>query len=154
MRVGSCCAIYFAVCHQMSRKTPATHQLLRLRPYICRFRRLKHGGAGARLKPLVDVVVHSKSVNSALVVDGYQCINISLNTVRRVWTISVTMHPACCNDLQSKQVRTIAHKLRRHCKSLKDLTILSCCNIVYRATRWVLPTTCGSGALQLRRQVK
>eukprot|EP00904_Undaria_pinnatifida_P002651 jgi/Undpi1/12387/HiC_scaffold_5.g02059.m1 len=43
------------------------------------YRRLKHGGAGVRLKPLVDVVVDHKNVNSALVVDGYQCIDRSLN---------------------------------------------------------------------------
>ena len=47
----------------------------------CRYRRLKHGGAGVRLKPLVDVMIDPKNVNSALVVDGYQCIDRSLNTV-------------------------------------------------------------------------
>ncbi|CAM9910415.1 unnamed protein product, partial [Ascophyllum nodosum] len=44
------------------------------------YRRLKHGGAGVRLKPLVDVMIDPKNVNSALVVDGYQCIDRSLNT--------------------------------------------------------------------------
>eukprot|EP00903_Cladosiphon_okamuranus_P013950 g12974.t1 len=43
------------------------------------YRRLKHGGAGMRLKPLVDVVVDHRNVNSALVVDGYQCIDRSLS---------------------------------------------------------------------------
>ncbi|CAM9842756.1 unnamed protein product [Pylaiella littoralis] len=43
------------------------------------YRRLKHGGAGMRLKPLVDVVIDHKNVNSALVVDGYQCIDRSLS---------------------------------------------------------------------------
>ena len=46
-----------------------------------RYRRLKHGGAGMRLKPLVDVIVDHKNVNSALVVDGYQCIDRSLSKV-------------------------------------------------------------------------
>eukprot|EP00611_Tribonema_gayanum_P013061 TRINITY_DN2382_c0_g1_i1.p1 TRINITY_DN2382_c0_g1~~TRINITY_DN2382_c0_g1_i1.p1 ORF type:complete len:1787 (+),score=415.93 TRINITY_DN2382_c0_g1_i1:3-5363(+) len=50
------------------------------KPIYLWFRRLKHGGAGTRLKPLVDIVVHPKSVDSALVVDGYQCIPVSLNT--------------------------------------------------------------------------
>lgn len=36
-----------------------------------------------RLKPLVDVVVDHKNVNSALVVDGYQCIDRSLSKVKR-----------------------------------------------------------------------
>lgn len=35
-----------------------------------------------RLKPLVDVVVDPKNVNSALVVDGYQCIDRSLSKVK------------------------------------------------------------------------
>lgn len=48
----------------------------------CRFRRVKHGGAGIRLKPLVDVIVDHKNVNSALVVDGYQCIDRSLSKVK------------------------------------------------------------------------
>lgn len=48
---------------------------------MSRYRRLKHGGAGVRLKPLVDVVIDHKNVNSALVVDGYQCIDRSLNKV-------------------------------------------------------------------------
>lgn len=34
-----------------------------------------------RLKPLVDVVIDHKNVNSALVVDGYQCIARSLSKV-------------------------------------------------------------------------
>lgn len=40
-----------------------------------------------RLKPLVDVVVDHKNVNSALVVDGYQCIDRSLSKVIPVATL-------------------------------------------------------------------
>jgi Ca2+-binding EF-hand superfamily protein len=43
------------------------------------FRRHKHGGAGKRLKPLVDIVLDPKNINSALVVDGYQCIHKNLS---------------------------------------------------------------------------
>ncbi len=39
----------------------------------------KHGG-GARLQPIVDFLIDLKSVNSALVVDGYQCIQKNLNS--------------------------------------------------------------------------
>lgn len=34
-----------------------------------------------RLKPLVDIIIDHKNVNSALVVDGYQCIDRSLSKV-------------------------------------------------------------------------
>lgn len=37
-----------------------------------------------RLKPLVDVIIDHKNVNSALVVDGYQCIDRSLSKVIEV----------------------------------------------------------------------
>jgi hypothetical protein len=47
-----------------------------------RYRRLKHGGAGVRLKPIVDIIIDARNINSALVVDGYQCIQTNLNTVR------------------------------------------------------------------------
>ena len=46
-----------------------------------------------RLKPLVDVVVDHKNVNSALVVDGYQCIDRSLNKVTRGGALGTIKHP-------------------------------------------------------------
>jgi hypothetical protein len=48
---------------------------------VFRYRRLKHGGAGVRLKPIVDIIIDARNINSALVVDGYQCIQTNLNTV-------------------------------------------------------------------------
>ncbi len=48
-----------------------------------------------RLKPLVDVVVDHKNVNSALVVDGYQCIDRSLSKVTRMAAIGEHQTPQC-----------------------------------------------------------
>ncbi|CAM9177490.1 unnamed protein product, partial [Phaeothamnion confervicola] len=50
------------------------------RPVHLWYRRRRHGGAGARLRPVVDVMIDSKNVNSALVVDGYQCVRGDLNS--------------------------------------------------------------------------
>ncbi len=50
------------------------------KPVYLWYKRWSKGGGGARLQPIVDFLIHSKSVNSALVVDGYQCIQKNLNS--------------------------------------------------------------------------
>jgi len=43
------------------------------------YRRRSQGGSGVRLKPLVDIILSDKLVDSALVIAGYTCLNKSTN---------------------------------------------------------------------------
>ncbi len=51
------------------------------KPVYLWYKRWNKDGGGARLQPIVDFLVDSKNVNSALVVDGYQCIQKNLSMV-------------------------------------------------------------------------
>ena len=48
-------------------------------PILLWYRRRSHGGSGVRLKPIVDIVISEKLVDSALVIAGYTCLNKSTN---------------------------------------------------------------------------
>ena len=48
-------------------------------PILLWFRRRSKGGSGVRLKPIVDIVISEKLVDSALVIAGYTCLNKSTN---------------------------------------------------------------------------
>jgi hypothetical protein len=43
------------------------------------YRRRSQGGSGVRLKPLVDIILSDKLIDSALVIAGYTCLNKSTN---------------------------------------------------------------------------
>jgi hypothetical protein len=83
---------------------------------VFRYRRLKHGGAGVRLKPIVDIIIDARNINSALVVDGYQCIQTNLNTVR------------CVTMMQTFDVQAMYTKFHMMLyKSLTGVLSLACC---------------------------
>jgi Ca2+-binding EF-hand superfamily protein len=48
-------------------------------PIMLWYRRRGNRGSGVRLKPIVDVVVSEKQIDSALVIAGYTCLNKSTN---------------------------------------------------------------------------
>ena len=48
-------------------------------PILLWYRRRSQGGSGVRLKPVVDIILSNKLVDSALVIAGYTCLNKSTN---------------------------------------------------------------------------
>lgn len=111
-----------------------------------------------RLKPLADVVVDHKNVNSALVVDGYQCVDRSLSKVTRIhfhkhWalvlllllivreeneapTSGIMRTYAFCRTLQSPKSRTIVGFFPFRTVSVILPPLLAPSSMISNATNW------------------